>query len=87
MALATLAPSVIDLAERVEPLIVGISFPTVSVAEASLSCNWLIHVLFGIYSGGSPNAMISVNFNLPVLSNAYKTVAFFPLTFLEMSTA
>ena len=34
MALATLAPSVIDLAESVDPLIVGISLPTVSLVEA-----------------------------------------------------
>ena len=39
MALAILAPSVIDLAESVEPLIVGISFPTVSV---------LIHLYFEV---------------------------------------
>ena len=70
MALATLAPSVIDLAERVEPLIVGISFPTVSAADASLFCSWPIHVVLGMYSGGSPNAMISVNFKVPLLSNA-----------------
>ena len=39
MARAILAASVTDLAESVAPLIVGISFPTVSFVEALLFCS------------------------------------------------
>ena len=86
MARAILAPSEMVRAERVDPLIVGISFPIVNLAEDILFTNWLIHCLFGMNSGGSENAIISENFNFPERSKAYNTVAFFVLIFLVIST-
>ena len=86
MALATLAPSEIPRAERVEPEIVGISFPIVNFCEVFAFWNCDIHCVFGLNSGGSPKAIISVNFKFPLLSKAYKTVAFFVLIFLVINT-